>query len=606
MELDTPVLSRKTYRDHLLAAIQKNESGEVENILTNHNHSSHGRKNRLLVEHYYKLENVDEKMPPLHIAVACDFGKCVRSLLAHGADCNDSTDAGNTSLHFVKSPKAVKELLACGAKVNHQNAEGNTPLWNALFSNSYDCFNKKRSNLAELLRALLGAGANATIRNKNQRNVLTELLRFSVLGHLDIVLSYPTDKEAIKEVFELAVKEGTHKDILEVFEKHSLLFFPKINPALLFTLSFKFPMTTDLLPYINCCARLFAAAKRMSQDRSRDRAGDGLIMNQYGLMAKYITSADLKALFSEDTYNTADAFFMDLCNRALSCIIAGNAEELKTRLKNYPFVVAYDPSITEKMLNATIRNSDNIILELLLRHKIDCKGFVSDWQRDPWTPGGNYLHHAVNSDSSGIIRSLVKYGVDYFHVDWKGLTPLQYAVKLKKIACIKVLNEILQKDCYDAFKIEHYKKAKKILLSMTDINVCDEYGNTLAHLLPVFFNNPQLKKFIGLLCSKGADFNIRNRNNDTPLWHLVGLGSSNMALHVFEMLLSAGADVNAPSRAACSLLDIVLSRKNFEVAELFLQHGAIVDKKDLGYAMPAALREKMQLAYDLQEGKKIL
>lgn len=74
---------------------------------------------------------------PLLWAIMGQDVAAVTLLLDHGADINETTTAGSTSLHkaaVVGNAMMVQLLLARGAKVNARNSGGQTPLTHALFN----------------------------------------------------------------------------------------------------------------------------------------------------------------------------------------------------------------------------------------------------------------------------------------------------------------------------------------------------------------------------------------------------------------------------------------------------------------------------------------
>jgi ankyrin repeat protein len=101
---------------------------------------------------------------------------------------------------------------------------------------------------------------------------------------------------------------------------------------------------------------------------------------------------------------------------------------------------------------------------------------------------------------------------------------------------------------------------------------------TALHLAtdwPGYFpNGPEV---VGLLLAAGADPNVRTTGGPTPETPLHWAASSDDA-DVAEVLVAAGADVEAPGGSIGSPLDNAVGYGCWHVARLLVAHGAVVTK----------------------------
>ncbi|CAD8070665.1 unnamed protein product [Paramecium primaurelia] len=156
--------------------------------------------------------------------------------------------------------------------------------------------------------------------------------------------------------------------------------------------------------------------------------------------------------------------------------------------------------------------------------------------------GSNLMHIAVENEDIGIVRALLNIRFELSsQLDDTSHTPLSQAIKEEKYHCAKILinasanlnigggeyNSVLNQ----AVSKTQYYLIRDILNAKVQINKQDKKGNGPLHnLIPSFKKNLQEATRIGhLLIERGADPNLRNINNNTPL-HLAIKKSSYSAL----------------------------------------------------------------------------
>ncbi|KAH7125069.1 ankyrin repeat-containing domain protein [Dactylonectria estremocensis] len=250
------------------------------------------------------------------------------------------------------------------------------------------------------------------------------------------------------------------------------------------------------------------------------------------------------------------------------------------------------------------------ILTLLIKAGADVNRQMED--------GTTALHSAVKV-SYYLAWLLVEHGVSTQGVDSKGQTPLHYS---QVPACIPLLVEeggadINARDVHGdtplLAALGEYGNEYKVLLLLecgADARVLNSAGESTLHVaLKSYYATPNI---VQALLESGVEPDRRNRKDETAL---ILSSRSNDAEKIRNILLSAGADINAQDRTGRTIFwheiqQLSKARSNVEGKELcnpiqvLLDHGSLPHLRD--YRGRTCLHEaiKMQMVGSASDDKK--
>lgn len=217
--------------------------------------------------------------------------------------------------------------------------------------------------------------------------------------------------------------------------------------------------------------------------------------------------------------------------------------------------------------------------------------------------GNSALILAAKADSVDLVSLLVQSGADILVRNKKQQTALiaaQSDLKTIIIASNKPIKPVFElllfaardlpieaKNQYakEAIFFSHgdYRVVDYVLNLGVDPNIrLDEQGNTL--LTKFTFTSPEQ---IRSILAQGTDPNLRNNNGETPLMRLVSTRFT--PPEVIEILLTAGAQIDATDKIGRSVLFTVIENKNAAIAKVLVERGANVNLRDAHNQTPFLL-----------------
>ena len=116
---------------------------------------------------------------------------------------------------------------------------------------------------------------------------------------------------------------------------------------------------------------------------------------------------------------------------------------------------------------------------------------------------------------------------------------------------------------------------KSIIASGADVNERDEYGRNVLHKISSN-TDPEVVK---MLIDAGVNVNAKTSSNMTPLLSLC-YSVKEPNLKILELLINAGADMNATWSVSHSALTYLIQYKNLEAIKLFASKGANLRVRD--------------------------
>lgn len=542
-----------------------------------------------------------DQVSGLHIAAAYGRNACLKILLDSKADPRSITKIkGNTPLHFIQTLKGARLLVKAGADVEKKNIFGKTPLSTILLGEEHAERDAVVTSVEidRIARLLLTANADINTKDNKGDSLFHQAMRSGNAYAVDFLLTHNARRDC-KDAFGLTpfdvfFKTQHNADIIQVFAKHGTFFFPRVVPITLFFVPDVLEKGSKGSTFLNNWAPVFAYvyeinAYKLHACSDITPMGGGVMCNQYGCIVKDVAHKDLEQIFTPSGVKIIRGALDAQCTKAIALTNDGKYKMLKKHMSVFPFVTTYGIVFPSRMVKTAIEKKDTRCLEVLLTNKI-VDQVVNAHDRECGdklcTEYGTFLHMAVFYDNIQAISLLMKSHADCLICNEKKMTPIEYAVELKRDSCINQLNELISERFLMAFDKCEYKKSKQLLTQVVDCNVLTGGGEALLHRivrrLNMITDHSQNKNLINtsinLLIKKGADPNLLNKDGESALWYLVRVNSK--AIDIFEALLSAGARINLFSnRADRSLLSTVLFWDNFDLVKLFLQYGVVVSEQ---------------------------
>ena len=188
-------------------------------------------------------------------------------------------------------------------------------------------------------------------------------------------------------------------------------------------------------------------------------------------------------------------------------------------------------------------------------------------------------------------RLLLWYGADVDAQDKANITPLQAATCLRRVDMVRMLlycgananlevsmgwtmlHLVASGQCI--FGLSAFRIAELLLEHGADVDVQDRENTTPLHLASYLGS----VEFSQLLLDHGASPNAQRKSGRTPL-HLVAEGKEYGDARITDLLLEHGADVNARDTKNMTPLHLASYCGNTEITQMLLDHDAITKLDD--------------------------
>jgi ankyrin repeat protein len=195
--------------------------------------------------------------------------------------------------------------------------------------------------------------------------------------------------------------------------------------------------------------------------------------------------------------------------------------------------------------------------------------------------GNSFLHLAVRTGNTDIVKFLVSNGADVNIKDNYGQTPLQIAVHSDNVeivvqlvsngAEINIKNSIGKTPLHDAVYHGYFEIVKYLISQGAEINSMDIRGKMPLHEA-VIDNNIEISKY---LITKGAAVNAKDGDGKASLHY----AAINENLELIKSLVSSGASVNKKDKFNRIPLHYAADKGYLEIVKYLISKGSEIDTK---------------------------
>ncbi len=241
-------------------------------------------------------------------------------------------------------------------------------------------------------------------------------------------------------------------------------------------------------------------------------------------------------------------------------------------------------------LNAAVENQQ----EDVVRYLLDVGASPNEQK-----PSGFPLSTAAEEGHADIAKQLIEHGSNMRSSDNETRTPLMKAARKGHIDVVHVLlehgaepdrvNEEHGPALASAIEESRLKSVQYLLEHGADPNIRTESGYSLL-IQSTAMDDPGMTSIINELIAHGADVNVKDWSNETPLHNVLQNGNLKNVPGLTEHLLEAGAKVNVRTDDGNTpLMTAAAHRNNKKIAEMLIEQGADVQKTDREKRPPLAI-----------------
>ena len=536
---------------------------------------SSNRSGRISYAFYYSYLS---STPVLCAAVKSGNETIVKMLLKHGADVNESDMKGNTALHMATSNAVIETLLNAGANVNSRNYNGETAFsivcekqqadanvvetllrFNADPNTRFPLYAACKNNDTDTVRLLMAYGANTNLVKESiaQRLIIDDTCTetFARVMHVNVIEPSPlclACKNENKVIVECLLVNGA----LVSFVDHDG------NTPLHFAVDRKQANSEEYDPIVTLLLQHGAPVNVVSSIGETPL----YVACSKGLTAIVKQLLDCKADVALTTRNYKKYPLMIACEREF--------RDIATMLLDR----GADANVNKNQqtpLKLASANGDAVLVKQLLKGGAD----VNQMKRISDTA----LHVAMiprrgiaNEAFANVVQKLLKSGAEPNAHNCKGETPLCLACRPTNGEVNVGIVQILLEHGADSNKSPPHAMSswsRDYLLPPSPLSLAAICGNNELTMLLIKF---------------GARIDHSDNRGRTALHFAVGHDNvtwcydlrhmeatkSGPDMSTTELLLSAGADVNAMDNTGVSPLYLACDGGKTEFVKLLLSHGA--------------------------------
>ena len=432
-----------------------------------------------------------QRVPVIIEAVEGGRVNDVRRLLDDGVDLNVRHGDGASALHWAAHRDDLDIavlLIDSGATIDAVNDLGATPLWLAAVNGSN-----------AMVARLLDAGANPNLALRMGETPLMTAARGGSVKVVELLLSHGADVNAVEhERRQTAIMWAVgqqHSEVVRVLLAHG--------------------------------ANI--QARTLVWDQLENTAGNTNTSGNFRMVHGGSTPLLLAA--SRGNLETARALVEAGANVNDTAAAGTSALVIATHsghglLATYLLEQGADPNAAEAgytALQAAVLRSEVDLVDALLQHGADPNAilehgtpgrrFSSDYSLRHQLIGVNALWLAAKFGELEILRTLARHGADPFVSPENGMSALQAAMGVRGDTENRRNQRGLPSLSRDDEEQLTLELARITLDLGVNVNAADQQGNTALH----YAVRRDFESVVEFLANQGADLNVRNDRDETPL-----------------------------------------------------------------------------------------
>ncbi|XP_041351820.1 serine/threonine-protein phosphatase 6 regulatory ankyrin repeat subunit B-like [Gigantopelta aegis] len=460
------------------------------------------------------------KDTPLHYAVKVNCLRLVEALVEKGAELDAVNDDGYTPLHIAASNSSldiVKYLVQKGSLVNLQSSEGRTPLMLAISPETND-----------VLLYLLSKKADPSIQDDNGDTPLDFAIYACSLTSIKALVEHGIK---VDDKLDSLVRKALNYDSLDIVSYLIKNQMQKVSPMI-------------------CSWALTSAVKNSDLELAIYLLRNGINPNEthdidLGHVIREMSFELVKALVESGAELNTVHKYMSEC--PLHIAVKKQSFELVSYLVNKESKVNIPDKMGRTPFHLAVHLKESHIALYLLQNGADPN------TKDEM--GNSPLHSAVNRDCLDLVKALVEMKVNLNVKDQDGNYPLHIAAKDK--SWLIVFNKSLGKMCL----------TQACLLNLEEYSVKDVQCSLGKHYT---------SEMVEYLLSQGADPNVYNDENDSPLHFAVNTDS----LDTVKALVKHGANLNTVNEGGKTPLHNAAENKSLKMVRYLVEHGSELNVTD--------------------------